>query len=109
MIFLSPGVVGLTFIINKFRIVKLTTKDQFIVAYGGLRGAIAFSLGFLLEHEDEDMKHIFLTAIITVIFFTVFVQVRMQYVVVPKVHQTSVETFLTRKCFKRNKLFCKLF
>uniref|UniRef100_H2MJ51 Sodium/hydrogen exchanger n=1 Tax=Oryzias latipes TaxID=8090 RepID=H2MJ51_ORYLA len=70
------GVIGLTFIINKFRIVKLTTKDQFIVAYGGLRGAIAFSLGFLLEVEDEEMRHIFLTAIITVIFFTVFVQVR---------------------------------
>ncbi|XP_047240346.1 Na(+)/H(+) exchanger beta-like [Girardinichthys multiradiatus] len=66
------GVVGLTFIINKFRIVKLTKKDQFIVAYGGLRGAIAFSLGFLLT--DNEMKHMFLTAIITVIFFTVFVQ-----------------------------------
>ncbi|XP_027867883.1 Na(+)/H(+) exchanger beta isoform X1 [Xiphophorus couchianus] len=65
------GVVGLTFVINNFRIVKLTTKDQFIIAYGGLRGAIAFSLGFLL-HTDH--KKIFLTAIITVIFFTVFVQ-----------------------------------
>uniref|UniRef100_A0A4W6DSX3 Sodium/hydrogen exchanger n=1 Tax=Lates calcarifer TaxID=8187 RepID=A0A4W6DSX3_LATCA len=66
------GVIGLTYIINKFRIVKLTKKDQFIVAYGGLRGAIAFSLGFLLT--DSDMKNLFLTAIITVIFFTVFVQ-----------------------------------
>lgn len=66
------GVIGLTFIINKFRIVKLTKKDQFIVAYGGLRGAIAFSLGFLLT--DNDTKHMFLTAIITVVFFTVFVQ-----------------------------------
>ncbi|KAL7394489.1 hypothetical protein ABVT39_026868 [Epinephelus coioides] len=68
------GVVGLTFVINKFRIVKLTTKDQFIVAYGGLRGAIAFSLGFLLKKEHFAMREIFLTAIITVIFFTVFVQ-----------------------------------
>ncbi|CAL8293209.1 unnamed protein product [Merluccius merluccius] len=66
------GVVGLTFIINKFRIVKLTKKDQFIVAYGGLRGAIAYSLGFLLP--DHQMKTLFLTAIITVVFFTVFVQ-----------------------------------
>lgn len=66
------GVIGLTYIINKFRIVKLTKKDQFIVAYGGLRGAIAFSLGFLLKNND--LKHMFLTAIITVIFFTVFVQ-----------------------------------
>ncbi|XP_048848751.1 Na(+)/H(+) exchanger beta-like isoform X3 [Brienomyrus brachyistius] len=67
-------VVGLTFIINKFRVIKLTTKDQFIVAYGGLRGAIAFSLGFLLEKEHFPMRNLFLTAIITLIFFTVFVQ-----------------------------------
>uniref|UniRef100_W5L7P8 Sodium/hydrogen exchanger n=1 Tax=Astyanax mexicanus TaxID=7994 RepID=W5L7P8_ASTMX len=69
------GVVGLTFFINKFRMVKLTGKDQFIVAYGGLRGAIAFSLAFLLSAEHFPMKNLFLTAIITVVFFTVFVQV----------------------------------
>lgn len=70
------GVIGLTFMINKFRIVKLTTKDQFIIAYGGLRGAIAFSLVYLLDtnHFDGQIKNMFLTAIITVIFFTVFVQ-----------------------------------
>ncbi|XP_061615574.1 sodium/hydrogen exchanger 1b isoform X1 [Phyllopteryx taeniolatus] len=66
------GVVGLTLLINKFRMVKLSKKEQFIVAYGGLRGAVAFSLGFLLT--DSEIKHLFLTAIITVIFFTVFVQ-----------------------------------
>ncbi|XP_062386233.1 Na(+)/H(+) exchanger beta-like [Sardina pilchardus] len=68
------GVVGLTLIINRFRIVKLTGKDQFIVAYGGLRGAIAFSLVFLLPEDHFPMKNMFLTAIITVVFFTVFVQ-----------------------------------
>ncbi|XP_053467306.1 sodium/hydrogen exchanger 1 [Ictalurus furcatus] len=68
------GVIGLTFVINKFRIVKLTTKDQFIIAYGGLRGAIAFSLVYLLDENQFPMKNMFLTAIITVIFFTVFVQ-----------------------------------
>lgn len=68
------GVVGLTYVINKFRIVKLTTKDQFIIAYGGLRGAIAFSLGFLLNPDHFPKRDLFLTAIITVIFFTVFVQ-----------------------------------
>ncbi|XP_048881089.1 sodium/hydrogen exchanger 1 isoform X1 [Brienomyrus brachyistius] len=68
------GVMGLTFVINKFRIVKLTNKDQFIIAYGGLRGAIAFSLGYLLHPEEFPMRNMFLTTIITVIFFTVFVQ-----------------------------------
>ncbi|KAL2080317.1 hypothetical protein ACEWY4_024110 [Coilia grayii] len=68
------GVVGLTSVINRFRIVKLTSKDQFIVAYGGLRGAIAFSLVYLLPEDHFPMKNMFLTAIITVVFFTVFVQ-----------------------------------
>jgi hypothetical protein len=68
-------VLGLTWFINKFRIVKLTPKDQFIIAYGGLRGAIAFSLGYLLDKQHFPMCDLFLTAIITVIFFTVFVQV----------------------------------
>ncbi|KAJ8334865.1 hypothetical protein SKAU_G00405040 [Synaphobranchus kaupii] len=68
------GVIGLTFIINKFRIGKLTPTDQFILAYGGLRGAIAFSLGYLLKPEHFPMRNMFLTAIITIIFFTVFVQ-----------------------------------
>ncbi|XP_077455419.1 sodium/hydrogen exchanger 1 isoform X2 [Stigmatopora argus] len=68
------GVVGLTYIINKFRIVKLTSKDQFIVAYGGLRGAIAFSLAYLLKKEQFPLRNMFLTTIIIVIFFTVFVQ-----------------------------------
>ncbi|XP_053310448.1 sodium/hydrogen exchanger 1 [Spea bombifrons] len=68
------GVLGLTWFINKFRIVKLTPKDQFIIAYGGLRGAIAFSLAYLLDSRHFPKREMFLTAIITVIFFTVFVQ-----------------------------------
>ncbi|KAM9436831.1 sodium/hydrogen exchanger 1 [Clarias gariepinus] len=68
------GVIVLTFVINKFRIVKLTTKDQFIIAYGGLRGAIAFSLVYLLNEHHFPMRDLFVTAVITVIFFTVFVQ-----------------------------------
>ncbi|XP_059810640.1 sodium/hydrogen exchanger 1 isoform X2 [Hypanus sabinus] len=66
------GVLGLSVILNRFRIVKLTPKDQFIISYGGLRGAIAFSLGYLLDEEFP--RNMFLTAIITLIFFTVFVQ-----------------------------------
>uniref|UniRef100_A0A8C9R3N7 Sodium/hydrogen exchanger n=1 Tax=Scleropages formosus TaxID=113540 RepID=A0A8C9R3N7_SCLFO len=68
------GVVSLTYVISKFRVVKLTTKDQFIVAYGGLTGAIAFSLGFLLKKDHFPLRNMFLMVIITVIFFTVFVQ-----------------------------------
>ncbi|KAJ8273409.1 hypothetical protein GJAV_G00101300 [Gymnothorax javanicus] len=68
------GVIGLTYIANKFRIGKLTPTDQFILAYGGLRGAIAFSLGYLLKPDIFPTRNMFLTSIITIIFFTVFVQ-----------------------------------
>lgn len=84
-----PGVLVLTWFINKFRIVKLTPKDQFIIAYGGLRGAIAFSLCYLLDYEHFDMRDMFLTAIITVIFFTVFVQVGGSQAVVLRLRRGS--------------------
>uniref|UniRef100_A0A3Q0RND7 Sodium/hydrogen exchanger n=1 Tax=Amphilophus citrinellus TaxID=61819 RepID=A0A3Q0RND7_AMPCI len=85
------GVVGLTYIINKCRVIKLTTKDQLIIAYSGLRGAIAFSLGFLLDKKHFPERELFLTAIITVIFFTVFVQ--MQFM--PFFHPQFLDHLLT--------------
>ncbi|KAL3983588.1 serine/arginine repetitive matrix protein 2 [Sarotherodon galilaeus] len=68
------AVVGLTFLTNKFHSVKLTKEDQFLFACSGLRGAVAFFLAFLLETDHFPEREIFVTAIITVIFFTVFVQ-----------------------------------
>ncbi|MGH0143856.1 UNVERIFIED_CONTAM: hypothetical protein FKN15_041539 [Acipenser sinensis] len=68
----SVRVIFLTSIVNKFRMNTITFKDQFIIAYGGLRGAISFSLVFLLD--DFPRKKLFITATIVVILFTVFVQ-----------------------------------
>lgn len=94
----SPGVLVLTWFINKFRIVKLTPKDQFIIAYGGLRGAIAFSLCYLLDYEHFNMRDMFLTAIITVIFFTVFVQVGGKWVQRGREPRRGVEMMKARSC-----------
>ncbi|KAM3827452.1 sodium/hydrogen exchanger 2-like [Vipera latastei] len=66
------GVLVLTFIINRLHINAVTRKDQFIIAYGGLRGAICFSLVVLLP--DFQRKKLFIAATTVVIFFTVFVQ-----------------------------------
>jgi len=52
----------------------ITSKDQFIIAYGGLRGAICFSLVFLLPNFHR--KKLFIAATTVVILFTVFVQVK---------------------------------
>uniref|UniRef100_A0A8D1WL63 Sodium/hydrogen exchanger n=1 Tax=Sus scrofa TaxID=9823 RepID=A0A8D1WL63_PIG len=72
---ISPllGVFVLTQVINWFRTIPLTFKDQFIIAYGGLRGAICFALVFLLPSSVFPRKKLFITAAIVVIFFTVFI------------------------------------
>ncbi|GBN21130.1 hypothetical protein AVEN_113603-1 [Araneus ventricosus] len=43
------------------------------LAYGGLRGAVAFSLVIMLDETDH--KNLFITATLFIILFTVFVQV----------------------------------
>lgn len=45
------------------------------MAYGGLRGAIAFALAIMLDPRDLPSADLFVTATLTVIIFTVFVQV----------------------------------
>ncbi|XP_062601142.1 Na(+)/H(+) exchanger beta-like [Saccostrea cucullata] len=66
----------LTWIINRSnRMRKIKNVEKFIMAYGGLRGAVAFSLVDLLSHEDfKENKDIFMTTCLALIFFTVFVQ-----------------------------------
>ncbi|XP_023972368.1 sodium/hydrogen exchanger 2 [Physeter macrocephalus] len=73
LIWRALGVFVLTQAINWFRTIPLTFKDQFIIAYGGLRGAICFALVFLLPAAVFPRKKLFITAAIVVIFFTVFI------------------------------------
>ncbi|XP_057260742.1 sodium/hydrogen exchanger 2-like isoform X1 [Pezoporus wallicus] len=72
LVWRALGVLVLTFFVNRFHVNTITTKDQFIIAYGGLRGAICFSLVFLLP--DFHRKKLFIAATTVVILFTVFVQ-----------------------------------
>ncbi|XP_067889931.1 sodium/hydrogen exchanger 2 isoform X2 [Heterodontus francisci] len=74
LVWRALGVIVLTQIINRFRKLLVTRKDQFIIAYGGLRGAICFSLVFLLPSHVFPRKNLFITSTIVVIFFTVFIQ-----------------------------------
>ncbi|XP_009994909.1 PREDICTED: sodium/hydrogen exchanger 2-like [Chaetura pelagica] len=72
LIWRALGVLVLTFLVNRCHVNTITSKDQFIIAYGGLRGAICFSLVFLLP--DFGRKKLFIAATTVVILFTVFVQ-----------------------------------
>ncbi|XP_061925780.1 sodium/hydrogen exchanger 2 [Entelurus aequoreus] len=67
------GVLVLTQIINPFRTIPFNLKDQFGLAYGGLRGAISFALAFTLP-DNIGRKQLFVTATIVIIIFTVFLQ-----------------------------------
>lgn len=68
------GVIVQCAILNRFRKQSFTRVDQFILCYGGLRGAIAFGLVVSMPNNIH-AKSMFTTACIAVIYFTVFLQV----------------------------------
>ncbi|XP_035496359.2 sodium/hydrogen exchanger 2-like [Scophthalmus maximus] len=67
------GILVLSQIINPFRTIQFTFKDQFGLAYGGLRGAICFALVFTLP-DNVNRRNLFVTASIAIIIFTVVIQ-----------------------------------
>uniref|UniRef100_A0A914QCX1 Sodium/hydrogen exchanger n=1 Tax=Panagrolaimus davidi TaxID=227884 RepID=A0A914QCX1_9BILA len=72
-IYRTLGVIIQCTILNQFRTKQFTSVDQFVLSYGGLRGAIAFGLAVSMP-EMIAAKSMFVTTTITVIFFTVFIQ-----------------------------------
>ena len=47
----------------------------FLQSYGGIRGAVSFSLALVLSKEHFKQYNLIFTTTITVVMFTVFVQV----------------------------------
>ena len=60
---------------NHYRLQKLGAVDQFVMMYGGLRGAVAFALVLLVDPHVVPHAHMFVTTTIAMIYWTVFVQV----------------------------------
>lgn len=68
-------VFGLTYIVNMFgRVKKINLEEQFIMAYGGLRGAVAFSLVIMLSACKFPNYETFVTTTLVIVLFTVFIQ-----------------------------------
>ncbi|XP_074658542.1 Na(+)/H(+) exchanger beta-like isoform X3 [Tubulanus polymorphus] len=64
----------LSFLANRnARMRKIDWTEQFILAYGGLRGAISFSLAIMLDSSILH-KQMFSTCTITIVLSTVFIQ-----------------------------------
>ncbi|KAG8200344.1 hypothetical protein JTE90_028526 [Oedothorax gibbosus] len=68
------GVIILTGLANRFRRNRIDKLKQFILAYGGLRGAVAFALVLIVNDRIIPTKNMMVTTIIALVFFTVFVQ-----------------------------------
>ncbi|CAG5086677.1 Oidioi.mRNA.OKI2018_I69.PAR.g11314.t1.cds [Oikopleura dioica] len=64
----------LTFILNIGRLDRISYVDQFVMAYGGLRGGIAFSLCKLMCINTVPSIQSMLCSTIVAVFFTSFVQ-----------------------------------
>ncbi|KAM7405584.1 hypothetical protein PAMP_000023 [Pampus punctatissimus] len=73
-IFRAMGVIGQTWVLNRFRLVPLDKIDQVVMSYGGLRGAVAFALVVLLDSKQVKAKDYFVATTIVVVFFTVMFQ-----------------------------------
>ena len=70
------GVVIFANLANRGRLLKLEITDMLIMSYGGIRGAVTFALALILDNNKFDRKKEFLTAAISVVFFTSFIQVK---------------------------------
>ena len=74
------GVYSLTAMVNYVRLEKINKVDQFVMAYGGLRGAIAFSLVSLTSADHVPAIKTMICACIVAILFTSFIQVTSKFI-----------------------------
>ncbi|KAG7457763.1 hypothetical protein MATL_G00230730 [Megalops atlanticus] len=73
-VFRFIGVFGLTWILNKYRLVPLEIIDQVVMSYGGLRGAVAYGLVAMLDETKIKEKNLMTCTTLIVVYFTVILQ-----------------------------------
>ncbi|VDM63600.1 unnamed protein product [Angiostrongylus costaricensis] len=75
-VFRFIGVYLLTFILNRFRFEddRISYVDQFVLAYGGIRGAVCYGLVTSIDENLIPAKRMFVTTTLAVIMFTTIIQ-----------------------------------
>ncbi|GFX99793.1 hypothetical protein TNCV_258321 [Trichonephila clavipes] len=95
-IYRAIGVVVLSFFLNKFRLHPINGVEQFIMSYGGLRGAVAFALALIIDKRIIPSKDMMVTTTIAVVYFTVFVQENMVPAQVPSSSLDLIQNYGVR-------------
>ncbi|ETN78174.1 hypothetical protein NECAME_10528 [Necator americanus] len=70
------GVYLLTFFLNRFRYEddRISYVDQFVMAYGGIRGAVCYGLVMSIDENLIPAKRMFVTTTLAVIMFSTILQ-----------------------------------
>ncbi|CAJ0565158.1 unnamed protein product, partial [Mesorhabditis spiculigera] len=76
LIFRFIVVYFLSFMANRYRAEteRISIVDQFVIAYGGIRGAVCYGLVMAIDENFFPAKQMFVTTTLVVIFFTTIVQ-----------------------------------
>uniref|UniRef100_A0A183EIL7 Sodium/hydrogen exchanger n=1 Tax=Gongylonema pulchrum TaxID=637853 RepID=A0A183EIL7_9BILA len=65
------NVFPLAFVANNCRRSQISFKNQFIMWYSGMRGAVAFALALHISIENEETKRVLLTTTLCIVLFTI--------------------------------------
>ncbi|KAK3732047.1 hypothetical protein RRG08_026434 [Elysia crispata] len=67
----AANIFPLSFLMNFFREHKITRKNQFIMWFSGLRGAVAFALSLHMGLEDQEKQYVLVTTSLILVLFTI--------------------------------------
>ncbi|KAK6106591.1 sodium/hydrogen exchanger 3 [Brugia pahangi] len=65
------NVFPLAYLANKCRHPQISVKNQFIMWYSGMRGAVAFALALHISIENQETKRVLLTTTLFIVLFTI--------------------------------------
>ena len=68
------GVYMFTLVLNRYRLKKINIQEQFIMAYGGLRGAVGFSLVIGIQRQIIPSADMLVSTTLIVVMFTIWLQ-----------------------------------
>ena len=63
-----------TLVLNRYRLKKINIQEQFIMAYGGLRGAVGFSLVIGIQRQIIPSADMLVSTTLIVVMFTIWLQ-----------------------------------